>query len=122
MQKVEMMLYKNCLKLYEEDCKNYKIVDKKLIVYTGDSEYCRIPSGVEEIKSSAFRNKKIERVFIPKEVEKIETGAFENCPNLCDIYRDTASKVRKECFVNCPKISLVEEENKVLTHWIDFVI
>jgi len=58
---------------------NLKIVDRSLFENNTSLKELELRDGLQEIKNSAFRNVKLEKLTLPKSLRIIDAKAFENC-------------------------------------------
>lgn len=86
-----------------------------LVKYAGKSRSVRIPSGIDSIGDSAFRNnKKVQKVIFSKSVKEIHANAFANCTNLKKIkFNINFKRIINQPFVNCKKIKSIHITKKV---------
>lgn len=85
--------------------KDFEIVDKILVKYTGKRGIVEIPKGVEIIGEYAFCGSSLTSVTIPNSVKGIDSRAFYNCWDLTSInIPDSVKKIGTQAFYCCSKL------------------
>ncbi len=86
-----------------EDCKDFVIVDNKLVAYRGNDKEVVIPENVTEIGESAFLANGLEKVVFPEGLVSIGDSAFEGCWALSGklIFPDSLQYIGDSAFEYC---------------------
>lgn len=89
--------------------KEFKIVDEKLVAYSGKDENVVIPDGVKSIEDGAFENNDIiSSIVIPSTVKKIGKDAFSRCYNLSRVvFSEGLTTIGRNAFGYCKKIESI---------------
>ena len=88
--------------------KDFEIVDKILVKYTGKRGIVEIPEGVKIIGEYAFCGSSITSVKIPNSVKGIDSRAFYNCCDLTSItIPDSVKKIGTQAFYCCSKLTSI---------------
>ena len=89
---------------------DFRIMDGKLMDYSGECENLVIPEGVKTIEVGAFCScKKLKTVKLPQTLETIGKKAFEECINLKEIIvPEGVIKIEKGAFHKCKKLRTVK--------------
>ncbi|WP_164997225.1 leucine-rich repeat domain-containing protein [Clostridium minihomine] len=79
-----------------------------LVDYRGESQEVKIPEGVLEIGSSAFRMNQVTKVEIPKGVKKIGSSAFEKSTLTEIIIPEGVTSIGNSAFQDCAQLVKVQ--------------